>query len=112
MSTDQIILTEDLGALSFVPEADWSGTTNFNWQGYDCRSASEAATVNVNIKTDEPSINTISEKIVCDYCDLSAPIDSTLNVTDINSPNLQGARVALFGDIDLKEIKYEQHRRE
>ena len=50
VEADQEIITEDLAHLTFEPEVDWYGTTNFGWKGYDGYVYSKSvANVNISI---------------------------------------------------------------
>ena len=47
------------GQLRFVPDAEWSGTDNFQWKGYDGKVYSDVATVTltVNATNDRPNLD-------------------------------------------------------
>ena len=58
---DQEIVAENLGDMTFVPDANWSGSTSFSWNGSnEAAYAATAANVDIDIEAQEaPTVSTV-----------------------------------------------------
>lgn len=82
VTINQEIMVSNLGNLTFIPSAGWTGTTSFNWNGSDgSLYAASSASVNISIVPQAPIVTTFS-KDVCKDSDLSfASTDFSNNFT-------------------------------
>ncbi|GAA4200928.1 hypothetical protein GCM10022289_13500 [Pedobacter jeongneungensis] len=66
VTAGQVILLADLDKLTFVPDADWNGTTSFKWNGSDgslYALTAEDVFVEIKAENDSPLVNNETETI-------------------------------------------------
>lgn len=97
-----------LGQLRFVPEADWSGTTSFNWKAYDGNpqntySAAATVTLKLNPINDPPAIDLNGGSAGTDFNAVfvaggpaMAIAGNDLQITDIDSTTMDAATVIII----------------
>jgi hypothetical protein len=80
-----IVLGAD-GGVSYVPPADWIGTTNFTYQVYDGEfySSSATVTIHVNESNQTPTAISISE----DSVDENQPVGTEVGIFSTTDPDL------------------------
>lgn len=85
------ILVASLGNLTFIPDADWNGSTSFTWNGFDGTVyANSDATVNITVNAVNypPVVSNITKNVNEDNTLTFAAIDFTSAYTDIDGNSL------------------------
>lgn len=85
------ILTANLSNLSFVPDADWNGSTSFVWNGYDgTEYALSTANVNITVNpvNDPPVLTNLLKSVNEDNTLTFAASDFTTSFSDIDGNSL------------------------
>ncbi|MET3292918.1 UNVERIFIED_CONTAM: hypothetical protein ABID98_005615 [Brevibacillus sp. OAP136] len=85
----------DLDKLSFVPDADWNGSTSFTWKGNDGNSYSALATFTLVIAPveDLPTVKNSSVAGQEDHILAFAAADFSDNFTDVDGNGLSQVRI-------------------
>ena len=93
------------GQLRFVPDAEWSGTDNFQWKGYDGKVYSDVATVTltVNATNDRPNLDLNGGNPGTGFNTTFAAGGAAVRITgdgldinDIDSETMQSATVVII----------------
>ncbi|WP_230146329.1 tandem-95 repeat protein, partial [Pedobacter sp. Bi36] len=110
ITAGQEIIAADLYKITFVPNADWNGSTTFNWNGSDGTAyAVSNAPVNITVTpvNDVPVVAAISKSGVEDTPIPFAAIDFTSKFTDKDNNPLTKIRIVdlpLNGTLQLNGI--------
>ncbi|WP_221176014.1 tandem-95 repeat protein [Brevibacillus fluminis] len=85
----------DLDKLSFVPDADWNGSTSFTWKGYDGNSYSALATFTFVFAPveDMPTVKNSSVAGQEDHVLAFAATDFSDNFTDVDGDGLSQVKI-------------------
>ncbi|WP_230146720.1 cadherin-like domain-containing protein, partial [Pedobacter sp. Bi126] len=110
ITVGQEIIAADLDKITFVPNADWNGSTSFNWNGSDGTAyAVSNAPVNITVTpvNDVPVVAAISKSGVEDSPIPFAAIDFTSKFTDKDNNPLTKIRIVdlpLNGTLQLNGV--------
>ncbi|WP_168735705.1 tandem-95 repeat protein [Cohnella fermenti] len=88
VTVGQEIVADDLGTLTFTPDANWNGQTTFGWNGSDGTNyADTAATVTIDIEAvnDKPTVADIAKNGTEDTAVTFAATDFSSKFTDIDT---------------------------
>ncbi|MGO0063380.1 tandem-95 repeat protein [Brevibacillus fluminis] len=95
ISANDELTVADLDHLSFVPDADWNGSTSFTWKGYDGNSYSTLATFTLVIAPVE-DLPTVKNSRVAgqeDHVLAFVPANFNDNFTDVDGDSLSQVRI-------------------
>ncbi|MGN8059758.1 beta strand repeat-containing protein, partial [Pedobacter sp. 22163] len=110
ITVGQEIIAADLDKITFVPNADWNGSTSFNWNGSDGTAyAVSNAPVNITVTpvNDVPVVAAISKSGVEDTPIPFAAVDFTSKFTDKDNNPLTKIRIVdlpLNGTLQLNGV--------
>jgi ELWxxDGT repeat protein/VCBS repeat-containing protein len=88
------------GSFTYTPTATFIGVDTFTYQAQDASLLSNTATILVTVSAGvnvAPVVTTSSGSLSYEENQAATPIDPALTVSDVDTPNLTGATVALTG---------------
>lgn len=113
ISAGQVIPLAQLGDITFVPAANWNGSTSFNWNGYDgdlYGVANAAVNITVTPVNDAPvavaNTNTVAEDVTLNVIDGAAGVngDILVNDTDVDGNTLTVASYTIAGIAGIQTV--------
>lgn len=86
------------GSFTYTPATNFAGVDSFTYQATDGLLPSNTATISITVNPGAnlaPTVTTTTGSLSYTENQAATPIDPTLTVTDIDSPNLAGATVSI-----------------
>ncbi len=96
ITVGQEIIAAQVSSMTFVPGANWNGTTPFTRQGHDGteRSSNTATmTMNVTAVNDAPAVSNFSKTVNEDVLLTFSAADFTSNFSDVDGNSLTQIRI-------------------
>ena len=97
ITLNQEVPAAQLASITFEPTTNWSGSSAFNWNGYDGSNyalADAPVTITLSAANDLPTVAAIAKTGTEDATVAFAPIDFTSKFTDIDNDALSKIKIA------------------